>query len=478
MKSSDPELRSSRVKTWLGYVAMLVVTVLSFLWIRRLGAGLVAAPAASAPGVGFGQRPAGAQSDVLLHVLLALLVIIVASRALGALFRRLQQPAVIGEVIAGILLGPSLLGGVAPAASAYLLPPAVAPFLGVIAQVGVVLFMFLIGLELDTSLLGKKAHATVAISHASIIAPFLLGSTAALWLYPKLSSSDVPFGVFALFMGVSMSVTAFPVLARILTDRGMSKTRLGVIAISCAAVDDVTAWCLLAFVVSVAQSQLESALLTVALTFGYLALMLIVVRPLIARWVRRQEILQRVTQSTTALMLVGLLASALVTEYIGIHALFGAFLLGAMIPHESRLAKSLVQKLEDLVVVFLLPAFFAFTGMRTQIGLVSGWEAWGVCAVVIAVACLGKFGGSAVAARLSGLSWRDSASIGVLMNTRGLMELIVLNIGLDLKVLSPTLFAMMVIMALVTTFATTPVLHLLERGRRVEEGESSMPART
>lgn len=473
MNQPPSALITSRLKTLLGYAAMIAASVVLFLWIRSSGSGLVAPDPAGE--VRFGQASRGSHSDVLLHVLLAMLVIIVASRALGMIFRYLQQPAVIGEVIAGVMLGPSLLGRLAPDVSAYLLPKTAAPFLGIIAQIGVVLFMFLIGLQLDTSLLRKKTHSTIAISHASIVAPFLLGSATALWLYPRLSSSDVPFSVFALFMGVSMSVTAFPVLARILTDRGIQKTRLGVIAISCAAVDDVTAWCLLAFVVSVAQARMEGAVTTISLTVGYVAIMLIAVRPLIARLVRQQEILRRVNQGTTALILVGLLLSSLLTEYIGIHALFGAFLLGALIPHESLLAKGLTEKLEDLVVVFLLPAFFAFTGMRTQIGLVSGLENWLICALLIAVACVGKFGGSAAAARLSGLSWRDSASIGILMNTRGLMELIVLNIGLDLKVLSPTLFAMLVIMALVTTIATTPVLSLLQRGRPVDEGDSSAP---
>jgi Kef-type K+ transport system membrane component KefB len=470
VSSSDRTFGSSRWKTLSVYVAMLAATVLAFLWIRRLGATLTAPP--PAPGVvTFGQADPRHQPDVLLHVLLVLAVVIVASRLLGMAFRYLRQPPVIGEVIAGIALGPSLLGQIAPSASAYLLPPTVAPYIGIIAQIGVVLFMFLVGLELDTSLLRKKTHSTIAISHASIVTPFVLGSAIALWLYPKLSTSDVPFGVFALFMGVSMSVTAFPVLARILTDRGMSKSRLGVIAISCAAIDDVTAWCLLAFVVSVAKAKLDGALITIALTACYVVFMLVVARPLLARLVRRQELLRRVTQGTTALILIGLLLSALVTEYIGIHALFGAFLLGAIIPHESRLATSLAHKLEDLVMALLLPAFFAFTGMRTQIGLVTGLESWLVCGVIVCVACAGKFGGSAAAARLSGLSWRDSASIGVLMNTRGLMELIVLNIGLDLGVLSPTLFAMMVIMALVTTFATTPVIHLLERNRPLDEGD-------
>jgi Kef-type K+ transport system membrane component KefB len=474
VKRDDSALGKTRLKTLIAYAAMLVATGGLFVVIRNAGAGL-SAPALT-DGIGFGNGAGGNASHLLFHVLLAMMVVIVASRALGLVFRRFQQPPVIGEVIAGIMLGPSLLGSVLPGVSSYLLPATVAPYLSIIAQVGVVLFMFLVGLELDTSLLRNKTHTTIAISHASIIAPFLLGSATALWIYPKLSTSDVPFGVFALFMGVSMSVTAFPVLARILTDRGISKSRLGVIAISCAAVDDVTAWCLLAFVVSVAQSQLGGAFLTLLLTAAYLAFMLIFGRMLLARLVRRQELLRSVGQGTTALVLAGILFSALVTEYIGIHALFGAFLLGAIIPHDSLLAKSLAHKLEDLVVVFLLPAFFAFTGMRTQIGLVSGLDNWLVCGVIIIVACLGKFGGSAVAARLTGLSWRDATSIGVLMNTRGLMELVVLNIGLDLKVLSPTLFAMMVIMALVTTFATTPVLHLLQRSRPLEADSATVPS--
>jgi Kef-type K+ transport system membrane component KefB len=268
---------------------------------------------------------------------------------------------------------------------------------------------------------------------------------------------------------VSMSVTAFPVLARILIDRKMHKTKMGVIAISCAAVDDVTAWCLLAFVVSVAQSRIGGAMVTIALTVGYVVFMLLLVRPAVAKAVRAQELVQKVGPGASAVVFVGLLLSALATEYIGIHALFGAFLLGAIIPHESRLAKNISERLEDLVVIVFLPAFFAFTGMRTQIGLISGGANWLVCGVIILVACLGKFGGSTVAARLSGLDWRDAASLGILMNTRGLMELIVLNIGLDLKVISPTLFAMLVIMALITTFATTPVLHLLTRGRALDE---------
>lgn len=398
------------------------------------------------------------------HVLLALIVVIIAARVLGALFRRLAQPPVIGEVVAGILLGPSLLGRVAPSVSSYVLPPSVAPHLQVIAQLGVILFMFLVGLELDTSLLRKRTRATIAISHASIVLPMALGGVAAFFIHDSLAPAGVPLRVFALFLGVSMSVTAFPVLARILTDRGISKTELGTLAISCAAVDDVTAWCLLAAVVGLARHDFGEVLVTLGLSALYVAVMLAVVRPLLARVVRRQELLGRITPDAIAMIFIGLLASALATEYAGIHALFGAFLLGAVIPHQSLLAKSLHEKLGDLVVMLLLPAFFAYTGMRTQIGLLSDARSWLVCAALIGVACAGKFGGGALAARFTGLSWRDAASIGVLMNTRGLMELVVLNIGLDLGVISPTLFAMLVVMAVVTTLATTPLLELLKRG--------------
>jgi Kef-type K+ transport system membrane component KefB len=456
------------------YVAMLAGAVLVFLWLRRQGAALGAPPAAG-PAVGglpgglvaAGQvlppRPPRSADDVLPHVLLALAVILVAARAVGLVFRRLGQPPVVGEVVAGILLGPSLLGRISPAALAFLLPPAVAPFLGIIAQVGIILFMFLVGVELDPGLMRNRTQATVAISHASITLPFVLGALLALPLYPRLATRDVPFTAFALFLGVSMSITAFPVLARILMDRGIQRTRLGVIALTCAAVDDVTAWCLLALVVSLIRAQSGSALVTVVLTVAYIGLLLAVVRPLVARLVRAVD--QRgVSRGAMAVVLVALLLSALITEAIGIHAIFGAFVLGVIVPHDSRIARQLREQLEGVVVVLLLPAFFAFTGLRTQVGLLRGASGWLLCGGIILVASLGKFGGSAAAARLTGLSWHDAAALGVLMNTRGLVELIVLNIGLDLHVLSPTLFAMLVLMAIVTTMATTPLLAVLQRG--------------
>jgi Kef-type K+ transport system membrane component KefB len=439
-----------------------------FLLARSAGSALVApspVPAAAAAST------ASANADVLLHVLLALVVVIIAARACGTLCRRIHQPPVIGEVVAGIVLGPSLLGRISPQATAYLLPPSVAPFLSIIAQVGVILFMFLVGLELNAGQLKRRTHATVAISHASILVPFILGSWLALWLYPKLSTRDVPFTVFALFLGVSLSVTAFPVLARILTDGGVHRTHLGIVALTCAAVDDVTAWCLLAFVIAVAKAKVSGAIVTVGLTVLYVGFMVLVARPLIIRAVRAQELRKAVSQNAIAIVVVVVLLSTLATEAAGIHAIFGAFLVGAIIPHDSRLALELTHKLEDLVVVLFLPAFFAFTGMRTQIGLVHGVSQWFLCCVIIATASIGKFGGTFVAARITGFGNRDAASLGILMNTRGLVELIVLNIGLDLHILSPTLFAMLVLMAIITTFATTPILHLLTRNAIEPEAE-------
>ena len=342
-----------------------------------------------------------------------------------------------------------------------LLPASVAPYLSIIAQLGVILFMFLVGLHLDLSQVRSKVHATVAISHASILLPFALGCVLALWLYPRLSTSDVPFTAFALFVGVSLSVTAFPVLARILTDRGLQGTRMGTIALTCAAVDDVTAWCLLAVVIAVAKAEVSGAIITLLSTGVYLAGMLLVVRPLVITTVHAAGKRAVNSQTVMSVAVVGLLLSTLATEAAGIHAIFGAFLLGAIIPHDSAVAQTLTRNLEDVVIVLFLPAFFAFTCMRTEIGLVSSPAEWLICALIVLIATVGKFGGSFVAARLSGFSRRDATSLGILMNTRGLMELIVLNLGLDLHILSPTLFTMLVLMAVVTTLATTPVLDFV-----------------
>ena len=443
---------------------MLAAAVGIFFIVVRLGSTLAAPPPPPVP-IEIGRHEAPLATNLVVHVLLAMAGVIALGRLLGALLSRVRQPPVIGEVLAGILLGPSLLGRVAPDVGAFLLPASITPSLNLIAQIGVVLYMFIVGLELNLERVGSRAHATVAISHASIVVPFVLGTTLALFLYPRLSTSDVSFANFALFIGVAMSITAFPVLARILSDRGMTRSELGVIALTCAAVDDVTAWCLLACVVGVAKAKAESAVVVVILTIAFIAAMLVVVKPLLRRLIGAAE---RRSWRAFVITLAGAALSAWATERIGVHAIFGAFLFGAILPHDGFIARTWITNVKVPVTILLLPAFFAFAGMRTRVDLVDSGFAWLVTLLIIVVATAGKFGGTFVAARLSGENTRQAAGLGILMNTRGLMQLIVLNVGLDLGVLTPALFTMLVLMALVTTMATTPILDLLQATEAAE----------
>jgi Kef-type K+ transport system membrane component KefB len=388
-------------------------------------------------------------------------VILIASRLVGYLFRKIHQPQVMGEMVAGILLGPSLLGWVAPGIFTALFPPESLGFLNSLSQIGLLLFMFLVGLELDPKILRGRGHTALVTSHVSIIAPFMLGTLLALYLYPRLSDDSVTFTGFALFLGAAMSITAFPVLARILTERNLLRTPLGAVAIACAAVDDVTGWCVLAGVVLVVRTTGATTPLWLTL-FGtaiYVLGMFFLIRPAFQKLEGLFEKRGRINQNMLALILLLVLASAWATEWLGIHALFGAFLAGAIMPKKYRFAHALNEKLNDAAVVLLLPIFFAFTGLRTSIGLVSGAEMWFYCGLIILVAIAGKFGGSTISARITGMPWREAGALGILMNTRGLMELVLLNIGLDIGVISPALFAMMVLMALITTFMTSPILE-------------------
>lgn len=399
-------------------------------------------------------------SSLAVDVLLALAVVVMTGRLLGKLLSRIGQPPVIGEVLAGILLGPSLLGRLSPWLETHLFPEAVKPALGVVAQIGVVLYMFAVGVEFDAAALRRGAARFVLVSQASIAVPFLLGLGIAAIIRPEFGLPAVPSIAFSLFIGVAMSITAFPVLARILTDRGLTRTELGVAALTCAAVDDVTAWCLLAIVVGVTCATLSGGMNAAGLAAVFIAFMFVVARPMAARLVRPGQD-DRVSYEALTWTLTGLLVSTVVAEAIGIHAIFGAFIYGAILPAESAIGRRLSVHRIPVVTILFLPAFFALTGLRTQIGLVTTAHEWGICALITAAAVAGKFGGTLAGGALVGLPWRFGARLGILMNTRGLMELIVLNVGLDLGVLSPRLFTMMVIMAVVTTAMTAPLLDLM-----------------
>lgn len=400
--------------------------------------------------------------EPLAILLLQIITIILTARIFGWIFRKIGQPSVIGEMIAGIVLGPSLVGMYFPEFFEALFPVASLANLKFLSQIGLILFMYVIGMELDLSALRNKANDAVVISHASIIFPFALGTALAYFIFTDFAPKGIAFSSFALFLGIAMSITAFPVLARIVQERGIHKTKLGTIVITCAAADDITAWCLLATVIAIVKAgSLISSLYVIAMAVAYVFLMLKLVKPFLARVGALKNSRQSLSKPVVAIFLLTLIISAYVTEIIGIHALFGAFMAGAIMPENARFRGIIIEKVEDVSVILLLPLFFVFTGLRTQIGLIDDVELWKMTGIIIVVAVAGKFLGSALAAKFVGQSWRDSFTIGALMNTRGLMELIVLNIGLDLGVLTTEVFTMMVIMALVTTFMTGPALDLI-----------------
>jgi Kef-type K+ transport system membrane component KefB len=407
----------------------------------------------------------------LVTLLLQVAAVVVTARLVGILFRRIGQPQVMGEMVAGILLGPSFLGWVAPRISDALFPPASLGYLSALSQVGLLLFMFLVGLEFDPALIRGRGRAVVLISNVSIAVPFALGSGLALYLYPRLADPGVPFAAFTLFLGAAMSITAFPVLARILAERRLTRTDLGAMALACAAIDDVTAWCILAYIVAFVRSTAASHLwITFAGVTVYALLMLFVVRRLLLRFQTAFAARGKLTEDMMALLLLLLLLSATATEWLGVHLLFGAFLFGAVLPRDHDFVRAVAEKLESVTVVLLLPVFFAFVGLRTSLRLMSGNALWWYCLLVVVVAIVGKLAGSALAARAAGIPWRNAAAIGVLMNTRGLMQLVILNLGFELGVINQALFSMLVVMALVTTFLTTPLLEWINpvRERRAE----------
>ncbi len=430
-----------------------------------------------------------AEIEILLFLLADLIIIIVAARALGALARRVGQPAVVGEVVAGMLLGPTVLGRIAPSVPAWLFPREVP--LKEIADLGLVFFMFLVGLELDTGLMKKEGRRALLISLSGIAAPFFLGmllgwplsTVNALGVFQEGTSHPPAVLTFSLFLGSAMCITAFPILARIMVETGLYKAPVGISALCAAAVDDAIAWILLAAVIGLTKNgSAAKAAPALMLTIVFVIVMFTLVRRLLMILERRYLELGRLSVDHVAIALVGVLLSALATEKIGIHAIFGAFVFGAVMPKGSGMARELTEKIEDFTVVVLLPVFFAVTGLRTNLFALNNVSLLGWLLLILLTATVGKFVGTGLAAKLTGSSSKDAVIIGALMNTRGLTELVILSIGLSLGVLSDRTFAMMVIMALATTVMAAPIVNrLVSRDELVADligsgGEESRPA--
>ncbi|HVD98877.1 MAG TPA: cation:proton antiporter [Cytophagaceae bacterium] len=464
-------------KNLILYIIIMSIFSLSIWWILEKGKTLVpakqlsvttlttnsAVTATALSSEGFWHQLSHNINHPLSLLLLQIIVILFAARFFGMIFAKLGQPSVVGEIIAGIILGPSVMGLLYPDFLNFLFPSASLKNLHFLSQIGLTFFMFLVGMELDLHKVKNKAHDAVVISHSSIIVPFFLGVGLSFFIYERFAPANVSFLVFTLFMGIAMSITAFPVLARIVKDRGLTKSTLGVMAISCAAADDVTAWCILAVVVAIAKAgSFVSSIYTIIPAIAFIFVMLFVIRPWLKKLVDNSTPTENLNKTLVTVMFLTLLLSSYFAEIIGIHSLFGAFMAGTIMPQGSRVRELLTEKIEDISVIIFLPIVFAVTGLRTQIGLLNEGNLWLICFIVILVAVLGKFGGSSIAARLVGQSWKDALSIGALMNTRGLMELVVLNIGYDLGILSPEIFAILVLMALTTTFMTGPLLDLIK----------------
>ena len=459
-----------RDKSWWVFTFILVIfAVITYVIIRKGGAIDAELQRVSASGTEgnfelFKNLTFQNLIEPSAMILLQIIAILIVSRVFSALFAKINQPTVIGEILAGIILGPSLLGLFFPEAYNFLFSPNSLDSLYIISQIGLVLFMFTVGMDLNMSEMKSNFKSTFIISQSSIVVPFLLGMILAFVIYKDFSPEQSNFTSFALFIGISMSITAFPVLARIVQEKGLTKSHLGTISIGSAAINDVTAWLLLVAVIAIAQTgSFTSSVYTLLFTAVYIVLMLFVVRPFIKRIGAIYQNKELMNKSIFAFFILLLIVSAYATQLLGIHALFGAFMAGLIMPPMPKFRKLMIDKIEDLSVTLLLPLFFVYTGLRTEIGLLNTPELWLICLIFVVIAIVGKMAGSIIPARAVGESWRDSLSLGALMNTRGLMELIVLNIGLEMGILPPVVFVMLVIMALVTTFMTTPLLHLIEK---------------
>ncbi len=463
---------NKNLKTWLFYIAM-ILTFFVFTYLLFNKASVFSTPdnlvsetkPATETVSNFDNFVDSVQvnfAEPLALLLLQIISILIVSRIFSFLFVKIGQPTVIGEILAGIALGPSLLGLFLPDTYQFLFAEHSLEYLHLLSQVGLVLFMFTIGMELNTNALKNRMGVTFIISNSSIIIPYFLGMLLAYFLFEEFAAGHTNFLSFALFLGISLSITAFPVLARIVQERGLTRTHLGTISIASAAFDDVTAWCILAAVVAIAKTgSIAGSIYTLGLAVTYILFMMLIMRPFLKKIGEIYHNSEVLNKNIVAFIFLILIVSAFITQFIGIHALFGAFLAGVIMPPLPNFRKMIIDKVEDLSLTLLLPLFFVFTGLRTEIGLLNTPHLWFICIVIILTAISGKFIGGAFTARFLGETWKDSLSIGVLMNTRGLMELVVLNIGYEMGILPPPIFAMLVLMALITTFMTSPALSLI-----------------
>ena len=407
-------------------------------------------------------------------LLLQILIILLAARAMGWLFRKLHQPAVIGEIVAGILLGPSLFGRVAPGAFTSLFPVESLPNIQLLSNFGLILFMFAIGMELRLGDIRRQLKSSLIISHAGIFIPFALSLPLSYAIYTAYASGLTPFMPFALFIGISMSITAFPVLARIIQENHLQRSYLGKLSLSTAAAGDITAWLLLAAIIAVSQSgSIWSTGYNLLFLVLYLLIMFGIIRPLFKVAGKVYNNTEVISHGLVGVIFILLLLSSYITELLSMHALFGAFMLGLVMPEELSFRKILTDKIEDVSLMLFLPLFFVSSGLQTELGLIDSWATWGLLGLFTLVAVMGKVGGTYFAARCSGQGAKDSLYLGAFMNTRGLMELVVLGIGYEMKILPPTIYAVLVLMTVVTTVMTMPLVHLINACVRLRARRSS-----
>jgi Kef-type K+ transport system membrane component KefB len=406
-----------------------------------------------------------------MRIIVELILIVACARAAGVLFKRIGQPQVCGEIAAGLILGPSFFGALLPHAQRLLFDLSTIRQLNVIGEIGLIFIMFLIGLEFDFGHLAGSTGTAFAISAAGIIVPFSMGIPLGRWIYSQMDLHVNTLG-FTLFIAMALSITAMPVLGRILIEFNMNRNKIGALAMTAAAMDDAVGWLLFALISAVAAARfhLGPILSSVLEVVAYVLAMIFIVRPLLVKWTRwvMRDSDGVLSAGALAQLIIFFLASAAITSAIGIFSVFGAFMVGAILHDQKAFCAAVNSRMRDFVTVFFLPIFFTLTGLRTDISSMSGRSAWIIGIIVILIACLGKFGGCCLAGKLSGLTWREAFSVGAMMNTRGLMELIVLNVAYDLGIIPKPVFFIFVIMAVVTTYMAAPVLRYLIRGTEMQ----------